>query len=85
MSLETGREDVDPNYEGLRFARTTDALIHVGNTKYDLDCALRGTKDATVCTLLSTAYDIIKQAEDLVKLARILDPDPRRKDNMEDD
>jgi hypothetical protein len=73
MALESALDNVDPNYERERHTRTIQAVEALREAKNKLDRAMRGTKDATQRTLLSTAYDIAKQAEALAECSWQMD------------
>jgi hypothetical protein len=70
MSYESESQNVDSNYESNRLAKMTEAVQAMSPVKYALDNALRGTRDQADRTMLSTAYDLVRQAEDLVTVVR---------------
>jgi hypothetical protein len=79
MGRESSREDVDPNYKAKRHQNRTEAQAALGLAKVYLDSVLRGTEDANIRTVVSTAYDVVVQAETLVYLSGDMDTEDSEK------
>lgn len=74
MSLEKQLDDVDPNYKRDRHIQRDHAAEAMEQARWRLDSSMRGTQDQTTRTLISTAYDLVRQAEALLEQARLTDP-----------
>lgn len=75
MGIERANNDPDPNWESARHEYRRRAVDDIRGAKNALDLSMRGTRGQVTRTLLSTAYDLLKQVEPLLQIVQDMDPD----------
>lgn len=74
MARESSLDDSpDPNYASKRHTERGLALEALRVAKYRLDNVMRGSADRRTRTLVSTAYNLVKETVDLVELIEDID------------